>query len=274
MKKLSSMLALGMALALTFGMTVSAAESVTTTKPDYKPSAEDMATADQVIQDSKVSNVTVIGAPDNVKVAFDDEGVKAETVAEIMNTDVVQEAMDRIPDKEWADAVEQLVTNSNTGLALDKVERVEIKKTPVAAVDITCEGEIPEGGLTLEIESENIKPDGNLTYVIMHLNSTTGQWEIIIPDKVENGKVTATFTSFSPALVNPTIIVPLAETEPETPDTDSGKEEWLEPRHPEAAAANPATSPKTAETLPVAGVMALIGLAGAAICASKVRYNK
>ena len=36
----------------------------------------------------------------------------------------------------------------------------------------------------------------------------------------------------------------------------------------------PGTSPKTGETLPMAGVMALILMAGAALCAVKVRYNK
>ncbi len=39
-------------------------------------------------------------------------------------------------------------------------------------------------------------------------------------------------------------------------------------------AAAPGTSPKTGETLPMAGVMALILMAGAALCAVKVRYNK
>lgn len=267
MKKLSSMLALGMALALTFGMTVSAAGSTTTQNPDFKPTEEQVTEAEQVIKDGK-AEVTVVGS--DVKVTVED--VKTETVAEVMNTNVVQNALDAISDADWAQAVDQMVKNSGTGLALDKVDKITVNSTPVAAVEIKCE-DIPEGGsVTLEIANANIQPNGTTTYVVMHLNSKTGQWEIIVPDKVENGKVTVTFSSFSPALVNPAIIVPLGE---DVKDDEPAAEEWLEPRHPEqAAAANPATSPKTAETLPLAGVMALIGLAGAAICASKVRYNK
>lgn len=266
MKKLSSMLALGMALALTFGMTVSAAESVTTQNPNFKPTEEQTAAAEKVIAEAK-AEVAVIGDAD---VFFED--AKAETVAEVMNTNVVQQALDAISDADWAKAVEQLVKNSGTGIALDKVDEIEVKSTPVAAVDITCDN-IPAGGVTVEIASANIQPNDLTTYVVMHLNSKTGKWEIIVPDKVENGKVTVTFTSLSPALVNAAIIVPVGEEAPKE-EPKAEQEEWLEPRHPEAAAANPATSPKTAETLPVAGVMALICLAGAAICASKVRYNK
>ena len=41
-----------------------------------------------------------------------------------------------------------------------------------------------------------------------------------------------------------------------------------------SASQNPATAPKTGETVPAAGIMALVLMAGAAVCAKKVRYNR
>ncbi|MCI9439278.1 MAG: hypothetical protein HFH85_19440 [Lachnospiraceae bacterium] len=38
--------------------------------------------------------------------------------------------------------------------------------------------------------------------------------------------------------------------------------------------AAPGTSPKTGETVPAAGILAVILLAGVIICATRVRYNK
>lgn len=266
MKKLSSMLALGMALALTFGMTVSAAESPATQNPDFKPTANETQVAESVLAGA----VPEVKAPAGVTVTVEKPDVN--TVAEVVRGDVVDDAIaDFLKDSDYEKKMDKLAANAG---AADKKVRFEIDQTPVAAVEIKCD-EIPAGGLTVEIANANIQPNSTTTYVVMHLNSETGKWEIIVPDKVENGKVTVTFMNLSPSTINPTIIVPVGE---EKTEEEPAKEEWLEPRHPEqaaaAAAANPATSPKTAETLPMAGVMALIGLAGAAICASKVRYNK
>lgn len=265
MKRLSSMLALGMALALTFGMTVCAAESSTTENPDYTPSTVEKELANQVLADSKTTEVIVVGAPDDCTVTFDTEGVSMETVAEVIKGDVVNSALERMGETGKAQTVADLnkVTNQSN-------VKYEIN-LPVAAVEISA-SYVPEGGLTFEIESPKIQPDDKTTYVVMHLNSETGLWEILVPEKIENGKVTVKFTSLSPAVVTDVVIVPVGEEK----DDDDDPEPWLEPRHPEqtGSAASPATSPKTAETLPVAGVIALIALAGAAVCAGKIRYNK
>lgn len=262
MKKLSSMLALGMALALTFGMTVSAAGSKTTEDETYTPTETQIEAADKVITEGKASG-SAVGAPADCDVKVSAEGVNPATVAEVINTNVIQNALDRMSDAEYQAALDKLGAVSNKNNASFTI------KDPVAAVDITS-NYVPEGGLTLELTSPKIAPNDSTTYVVMHLNSVTGLWEVLIPEKVENGKVTVKFSSLSPALITETaIIVPVGE------DTDD-PEPWLEPRHPEqtGSAASPATSPKTAETLPVAGVMAMIALAGAAVCAGKIRYNK
>lgn len=258
MKKLSSMLALGMALALTFGMTVSAASSKATENEDYKPTETQIEVADKVITEGNASG-SAVDAPADCEVKVSAEGVNPATVAEVINTNVIQNALDRMSDAEYQAALDKLGTVSNKNNASFAI------KDPVAAVEITS-NYVPEGGLTLELTSPKIAPNDSTTYVVMHLNSVTGLWEVLIPEKVENGKVTVKFSNLSPALITETaIIVPVGE-DSDDDDNDSNQTQT-------SASAQP-TSPKTAETLPVAGVMALIALAGAAVCAGRIRYNK
>lgn len=257
MKKLSSMLALGMALALTFGMTVSAAGSKTTEDENFVATEEQKETANKIITEGNASG-SAVDAPADCDVKVSSEGVNPETVAEVINTGAVQKALDRMTDDEMKAAIDKLGTISNKNNASFTI------KDPVAAVEITS-NYVPAGGLTLVLTSPKIAPNDTTTYVVMHLNSVTGQWEVLIPEKVENGKVTVKFSSLSPALITETaIIVPVGDDSDD--DDDSDQVQTSTPAQP--------ISPKTAETLPVAGVMALIALAGAAVCAGKIRYNK
>ena len=261
MKKLFSILSLGMALALTFGMTVSAAGSKTTENENYTPTETQIDAANKVIAEGNASG-SAVDVPADCEVKVSSEGVNPETVAEVINTDVIQKALDRMSDTEMKAAIEKLGNVSNKNNASFEI------KDPVAAVEITS-NYVPEGGLTLELTSPKIAPNDTTTYVVMHLNSVTGMWEVLIPEKVENGKVTVKFSNLSPALITETaIIVPVSDDD-DKDDDDSNQGQAATP-----TAANPGTSPKTAETLPVAGVMALIALAGAAVCAGRIRYNK
>lgn len=251
MKKLSSMAALGLALALTFGMTVSAQESPTT-----EGTAPSMTEAQQKDYEEKSSALTqAVGT-----VTATVEGSSVTLTKEPVAPETLLQAEQKVAEK---------VAEKAAQLGLDVPEGATVKTTIVGSADLKLpEGTtVPDGGLQLTIPISGIK--AGKTYILLHL--ANGAWETIIPDSVKDGAVTATFSSLSPVLVGAPEIIVVAAEEPE-------KEEWPEPRHPETAAAaaavNPATSPKTAETIPAAGVMALICLAGAAVCAGRIRCNK
>lgn len=286
MKRISSMLALGMALALTFGMTVNAAGSTTTQNPDYQPTQEELNTAQGVIDSlTDVTNVTAILSGTEVIVETDE--IQAETVAELMSetVDVRGEAVNNMAADDLADVKSLLETAKGETIDFSKNE-ITVDPAPIAAVDIKLETETDlSSGLRVTISIPGFTPDEGEVYVIMHLGKNG--WEVIIPDEVTDGEVTATFYDLSPATVSKLVLVPITETPNPVPPTtnqttkpaengalnetgdDGSDDDQATP-----AAANPAISPRTAETLPAAGIVALICLAGAAVCAGKIRYNK
>ena len=107
----------------------------------------------------------------------------------------------------------------------------------VAVVEVELpEGEVPAGGISITFNVDGIVAGDNV-YLLHGLKD--GSWETIKPSKVEDGKVTATFTSLSPVAIV------------------------------KATAAS--TSPKTAAPVVVAPVAALVCFAGAAVCARKMK---
>lgn len=112
------------------------------------------------------------------------------------------------------------------------------KSTVLAVVDIT----VPEGTgkVTLTLNVTGVaKADAGKIYLLHEKHD--GTWEVIHPDKVEDGKITATFTSLSPVA-----ICKIADTA--------------------------TTLPKTGAPV-VLPVVALICAAGAVGCAKKVKFN-
>lgn len=126
---------------------------------------------------------------------------------------------------------------------------VEVKKI-LAVVDVQG----PAGGAEVTICNPAI--EAGKKYVLLH-QKADGTWEKIDATKIEAGKITATFKSFSP--------VAIVEVAAKAGSNNSGAA---------TTAATPAASPKTGETLPVAGIAALICLAGVVVCAKKVKFNR
>ena len=89
----------------------------------------------------------------------------------------------------------------------------------------------------------------------------------MLQTKVENGAVYALF----PQGFSPVYISILTVTGEEVPDNNDDNDSSDSDNSNSSAAPE---SPKTGETLPVAGIMAVICLAAAAVCAKKVRYNR
>ncbi len=102
------------------------------------------------------------------------EGLTTEAVSVEVLTEAVAEA-EKLVEKEDADEVKVL-----------------------GAVEITVPAGTGKSTITIEVEGITAA-DTKETIQILHKDGT--KWETITPDKVEEGKVTATFDSFSPVVI-------------------------------------------------------------------------
>jgi len=218
------MLALGLALALTFGMTVCAAES-----PEASADVVKATEAAGITEATAESLAAGVGAD---AIVVNGVSVKPEVTA--VNPATVYLAKEAAKAKVNADA------------------------QVVAALNITAPAGFAGGDVTIDMGA---KFSSNSNYCLLHWTGT--EWERIDIKSVNGSKVTAYFKTLSPVA-----IVNLGEDEPAESADESADQSAAQ------SAGTAPVSPKTAETLPVAGVMALICLAGAAVCANKIRYNK
>lgn len=249
MKKFSKMLALGVAAALTFGMTVSAAES-----PSTDGGAGGALMAGDAISAGGVKDVN-------------GNAVDVTAEATVLPSDAFNETFgmnyEEVVDKAYNDPV--------IDAALDKaLENLPAGDYTVnhSVIDVKVDGEIPAGGLYVSLWQVGTLKD-ECGYVIGHWNVNTNKWEVL-PTKIENGFVYALFPEgFSPVYLS--VLTVSEEQEPTptpTPTPGPGNNDDNNNNNSEPV------SPKTGETVPVAGILALICLAGVAVCAKKVNYNK
>ena len=109
------------------------------------------------------------------------------------------------------------------------------------------------GGVEITLNVPKIELAANQAIYLLH-QKKDGTWEVIKPSSYADGKIVAKFFSLSPVAVIVVEEAPAADTNTNTDTTTT-----------------PAQSPKTGETLPVAGIMAVICLAGAVVCAKRAR---
>ena len=236
MKKFSKMLALGMAAALAFGMTVSAAESPSTNAAEIVGAV----LGETQVQDSNGNVVDV----------------KAEA------TGLPQEAYNEQFGVNYEDALAKVDANEAVNAALDSAFATlgngTQKNVYRDIIDVNVEGTIPAGGLYVPLLPA---ADGE-AYVIAHWNGTA--WEVL-QTKVENGVVYALFPeNFSPVFIS--IIAVSDDQKPADPTPTPAP---TTPSDNTSDNGGAPTSPKTGETLPVAGILAVVCLAGVAVCAKK-----
>ena len=112
-------------------------------------------------------------------------------------------------------------------------------------------------GVELTFNVPKIELKENEAIYLLH-QKKDGTWEVIKPVSYADGKIVAKFTSLSPVAV-----IVVKET-PVVTNSGSGSSSTT-------TTTAPAESPKTGETLPVAGIMAVICLAGAVVCSKKAR---
>lgn len=245
-KKLTSVLAFGMAMALTFGMTVCAAESPSTANNSAAVTTETVK-ADLSEPDASVAeSLSKLAGELSTGVTAVVSG-SAVTVKEVkaVNNAVMNNAFSA------ADTLAKKAVSAAAGKT--------VSTTLKAAVDVVIEGTIPEEGVTLTISIPGFVRDAAKNYIVLHLNEETGVWETI-DATVADGQITATFKSLSPVV--------LVEVEQKAGSASGNNTAAA------SAQNSPAESPKTGETLPVAGILAIVCLASAAVCAKKVRYNR
>lgn len=125
----------------------------------------------------------------------------------------------------------------------------------VATVKAVIDVKGPATGGKATIAVPGVKAGAN----ILVLHFVNGAWETITPDEVADGAVTATFTSFSPV-----VIVELAAKDGAT-ETPAGT-----PAAQTTGSTGTVASPKTGESASVLAIIAVICLAGVAVCGKKV----
>lgn len=232
MKKLSGMLALGLALSLTMGMTALADESpnqdsvggVTTeyettfkdnnTKASYEKKAEE--------QKKNVGTVTLHAGSNNVTLSV--QAVAPETLLEAENV-----------------ALNKVQSAINSGKVNVGIKAADVEVKGVAAA-LSVEDQTFPAPTLLTFNISGVKT--GRSYVFLHLKHD-GAWEVIAATVTADGQLSGAFTELSPL-----VVVEVAEKGSAT------------------------TSPKTGETFPVAGTLAVICAAGAFVCAAKSRSRK
>lgn len=109
------------------------------------------------------------------------------------------------------------------------------------------------------------------TYYVVHFdNYKDMNIKEIIPATAKDGSISFTIKDGSPfAIVK---MDPTRTTFNETGEATPSESTTQAPAS--TTTTTPGTSPKTGETVPVAGILAVILMAGAIVCANRVRYNK
>ena len=305
MKRASKMWALGLAAVLAFGMTAQAANSPSAddkvvdsiTVPAETPEITETVKVDlDASLDSKPVSVPEAAAPatqeavaaavtvETAKVTID--GVETEValpapepVAESQRAKVAQDVTrSQNVIREKAEAVMQSAVGSQlTGTQKVVSAAPEVKLTMELKAPENMTAEQISKGVTVPIKpSFDIKKNGSgrmyLYFVLHHLADGTVEY---LPTSVKDGVIYATFTSFSPVtIVEQMVYVSEDDNGGEGGNggngggTDNGSNSGSQETQ------SPATSPKTGEVFPVAGFMALVLVAGAAVCAGKARSRR
>lgn len=252
-------LAVVMAAMLTLCMTVPAfaAESDSATSvQEISSNDNDDGTTDEVVESALGTTVTVTASTAGTTESVG--GVQVPTSAEVATgtglvlsfTDASGKKAENVSLNINA-ASKDVISTVTTSISVGGVNVSVQAKDIVAAIDITASG-FSSGSATVPLKVDNVKK-GEAVYGI-HIKN--GVAEIIPVVAVENGIVLITTTSFSPIIIVKGT-APAAVQKAAADTASAGSSDGA------------ATSPKTADTIPAAAVIALICLMGAAVCFRK-----
>ena len=241
MKKFSKIVALSMALALTFGMTV-CAEVSPGTMNKWEDKAADTSATTSDGQEVKMTATEAIGGEEAVNAV-------SNAVADLSNS-----------------LTQQIVQAASITKASDVSLVFVLDIKPTASIS---------GAITVTIPFQVAQPAANQKYVLMHYTATG--WVPVEGASVNaEGSITFTSSSFS----NYALFLVTEDTSSDNnnnngsgnSNSNSNSNNNGGTTTTQAPASEP-VSPKTGESVPVAGFAALILLAGAAVCAKKVQLN-
>lgn len=246
MKKFSKIMALSMALALTLGMTVFADGSVT----------------DESLWEQATQNTTAKDLSSGEEVTMAQPQANEETTKEV--------------------TAEIEKTGSDLAASVKaKAESLGLKKSAapslVFVLDIKPSGSQTtfDSDITVTVPVESLikkAPGETVKYVLMHEESK-GVWKVVEGAEVKDGMLTFKTKSFSNFAL---FLVEEDTSNNDGNNNGSGNSNGGGTTTTSADTPAPASepvSPKTGESVPVAGFAALILLAGAAVCAKKVQFN-
>jgi hypothetical protein len=130
-------------------------------------------------------------APANVYTPTNEKG-EADTAGKVGVYETV-----KIPGNENAKVVVAAVSTTVKAAAVEQAAALGYASAPFAYVDVNVEGYKAGTPVTVPFNLVNVVAGDNI--VVLH-QKADGTWETIIPDKVEDGKVTVSFTSLSPVV--------------------------------------------------------------------------
>lgn len=245
MKRFSKMLALGMTLAMVFGMSVNASSNNPSPKPWQVPGT---VTVVNELPSGWTQGKITEEAYNNAKTAAESSDTKAQ----------IEEKMPG-----WTFDAVMDVWNFGWYDKDDKGNPVEVKSG------------------TVKVKMPALPDRENYTYVLLHF--PTSDWTDIkgYPDVIKFSPVDwdNNYWAFEVEGGSPVIFVRLIKTSIVNPPNDPPKPDNGGATAPSADAAVDGTttgavvSPKTGEAMPVATMMVLVCLAGVAVCAKKARSN-
>ncbi|MCH5343758.1 MAG: hypothetical protein J1E64_06935 [Acetatifactor sp.] len=285
MKKFVSMLALGLALSLSVGTTLMAAEGGSGCKCEgcVDVSGGDVSggnatctcgadcgcadgtctcgdTSGDTSGDSTDDSSDTVLEKGTTTVEFNGEELEV-TIAEVsaQNREVVAAAK--------AD-IKSVLSNFYDSYTWESSDTKEVVKSAQAfdAIEITLDKKPAGGFITLDIRVNGVKKEAGSRYGFMHW--TGKKWELVNATCMSDGVLRATFTNFSPFIpVKYTVNTVPKDGADDDDDDDSGSPAPLSDN-------GTPVSPKTGETIPVAGCLAVISLAGAFVCIRREKFTK
>ena len=271
MKKFSGLLATTLALTLVFGMTAFAAGSKDTGAVDESKAAEDVKTVAQV-------TVANADATETINVSQAQEAAATYAAKDV----AAKEAAIGVTPSD--DAINAVVTDQGTVAAtVDSVApyvlyNIDGTAAAIASQQASSDQEVTAvktekafdlevtgvtGTFTFEIKLDGVtKAPAGYQQALMHLVGST--WVVEPCEVLADGTIKATVSSNSP------FVLISYKVEQKEEDDDTPAAEAAQTTQTTATV----TSPKTAETFPVAGVVALFAVACAAVAFKRVRYTK
>jgi hypothetical protein len=276
MKKLSSILAISLAMAMTLGMTAFAAPSVTTETADVKDTTEDTSTEVTTVSDIVVEEPTLNPTE---KAAYETQSAdNAKKVSSAQLTEEKKTASGEVVavKTEPLSAEKTAVIGTVASQAVSKIGNVEnpalkgaldidLSLANGTALDKDTKNAVIGDKIEIAFKVEGFQKTSGKKVLVLHY--VDGKWETVPATFLSDGvTIKATFSSLSP--------IAIYEVDAKDGDDNGGSDGGDDNSGSDGSdASGAATSPTTAETASAAGVIALAAVASAVVASKKIRYN-